>query len=148
MSLKLQSLSQDNIPGILEIETNSFPEPWSKDGFRDLLANPSFNQMGLFRGDQLVGYIFFYCVMDELHIMNIAVHPNERKKGFGEQLLEYVHDFGRKHEIKFAYLEVRETNDPAQKLYEKMGYRKQGRRIGYYANQEDALLMLKELDAK
>jgi ribosomal-protein-alanine N-acetyltransferase len=145
MTINLRSLTASDIPQILEIENQSFSEPWSRDGFRDLLANPSFNEMGAFIGPNLVGYIFFYCVMDELHVMNIAVHPKFRKQGLGEKLLNHVHEFGKKHEIKFAYLEVRQTNDSAQKLYEKLGYRKQGRRIGYYSNQEDAFLMLKEL---
>ena len=145
MRIKFESLKSGDIPQILEIENSSFQEPWSRDGFRDLIANPSFRQIGIFADSRLAGYVFFYCVMDELHVMNIAVHPDFRKKGMGEKLLTHVHDFGIEHKIKFAYLEVRQTNTAAQKLYEKMGYQKQGRRIGYYSNQEDALLMLKEL---
>lgn len=145
MTLSFSALNAQHIPKIVEIENQSFQEPWSKDGFRDIMNNPSFQSMGVFSKTDLVGYIFYYVVLDELHVMNIAIDPKHRKHGIGEKLLDKVHEFGKKHKIKFAYLEVRETNDAAKKLYEKLGYQKQGRRIGYYANREDALLMFKDL---
>jgi ribosomal-protein-alanine N-acetyltransferase len=132
MNLTFQALSKNDIPNIVLIENQSFQEPWSRDGFRDMLSNPSFQSMGVF-------------VDRKLHVMNVAVDPIYRKQGLGENLLGKVHDFGKKHGSKIAYLEVRESNQSAVKLYEKLGYRKQGRRIKYYSNQEDALLMFKDL---
>jgi ribosomal-protein-alanine N-acetyltransferase len=145
MKASFGDINSSHIARIVEIENQSFQEPWSFEGFRELIANPSFASMGIFLNQKLVGYIFYYLVMDELHVMNVAIDPAFRKKGLGESLLNKVHDKGKKHSIKFAYLEVRETNESAQKLYEKLGYRKQGRRIGYYSNKEDALLMFKDL---
>jgi ribosomal-protein-alanine N-acetyltransferase len=103
------------------LKTKAFQEPWSFEGFRELIANPSFASMGIFLDQKLVGYIFYYLVMDELHVMNVAIDPAFRKKGLGESLLNKVHDKGKKHSIKFAYLEVRETNESAQKLVRKIG---------------------------
>ncbi len=145
MNIKFESLSSDHLSRIVEIENQSFQEPWSREGFREMMANPSFQSLGVFFDRKLAGYVFYYLVMDELHVMNVAIDPVFRNKGLGEKLLAQVHDFGKKHGIKFAYLEVRETNNAAQKLYEKLGYHKQGRRIGYYPNREDALLMFKDL---
>ena len=145
MKIEFGSVRVEHISRILEIENQSFQVPWSRDGFRDLISNPSFTSIGIFIDGILVGYVFYYLVMDELHVMNVAVDPMHRKKGLGTTLLDKVHQEGRKYAIKVAYLEVRETNETAQKLYEKMGYQKQGRRIGYYANKEDALLMFKKL---
>lgn len=145
MSLTFDSLNTSHVPRIVEIETQSFQEPWSADGFRDMISNPTFQSLGVFYHQKLAGYIFYYIVADELHLMNIAIDPVLRKRGIGEQLLTKIHEVGKKFKIKFAYLEVRETNAAALKLYEKLGYRKQGRRIGYYPNKEDALLMFKDL---
>lgn len=145
MNITFDSLKIDHIPQIVGIENQSFQEPWSKDGFRDILSNPSFRNLGIFSDRVLAGYIFFYLVMDELHVMNVAIDPSYRQKGLGAKLMEKVHEMGRGFGAKLAYLEVRETNDAAQKLYASLGYQRQGRRINYYANQEDALLMFKDL---
>lgn len=145
MIITFDSLKLDHIPKIVGIENQSFSEPWSKDGFRDILSNPSFRSLGIFCDRELAGYIFFYLVMDELHVMNVAIDPSFRQKGLGSKLMEKVHEMGKGFGAKLAYLEVRETNDAAQKLYESLGYKRQGRRINYYANQEDALLMFKDL---
>ena len=145
MSVSFGELKTDHIPRIVEIENLSFAEPWSKDGFRDILVNPSFRSLGIFSDRLLAGYIFYYIVMDELHVMNIAIDPLFRKQGLGFKLLEKIHEMAKGFGVKLDYLEVRQTNEAAQKLYEKLGYKKQGRRIGYYPNQEDALLMYKDL---
>jgi len=145
MKLTFNPLQIIDIPKIIPIENQSFKEPWSKDGFKELISNPSFMSVGIFLDQKLVGYVFFYVVMDELHVINVAVDPAFRKKGLGEILLNKVHEHGKKHSVKYAYLEVRETNEAALKLYAKLGYHKQGRRIGYYSNKEDALLMFKDL---
>ncbi len=140
-----RSLSFDDLASIVAIENQSFQEPWSRDGFSQIMSNPSFTSMGLFMDGKLAGYVFYYLVLDELHVMNVAVDPIFRNQKLATKLLTKVHDFGKEKNIKYAYLEVRETNEAAQKLYACLGYQKQGRRIGYYSNQEDALLMYKEL---
>lgn len=145
MMVTFESLKKDHIPRIVEIENQSFQEPWSADGFRDILSNPSFQSLGIFSDKVLAGYLFFYIVMDELHVMNVAIDPTFRKKGLGSKLLDRVHELGKGFGVKLAYLEVRETNESALRLYESLGYKKQGRRIKYYANQDDALLMYKDL---
>lgn len=141
----LRALSVNDIVRVVEIENQSFSEPWSSDSFRDIIQNPNFVTIGLFMDSSLAGYVIYYTVLNEMHIMNIAVHPDFRQKSCGTKLLSEVHKEGMKRKLHFVYLEVRETNDAAQKLYAKMGYQKAGRRIKYYANEEDALLMFKEL---
>lgn len=145
MSEVYKSLSVDDVVRISEIENVSFSEPWSKDSFRSLIENPDFITIGCYIDRVLAGYVFYYIVMNELHIMNIAVHPTYRKMSCGTKLLSEVHKEGMKRKLNFAYLEVRETNEAAMKLYAKLGYKNVGRRIRYYANEEDALLMFKEL---
>ena len=145
MKERFEPLQVEHVSQIVEIETQSFHEPWSSDSFRDVISNPHFQSLGIFIDQKLAGYIFYYTVMNELHVMNIAVHPSYRQKNCGTKLLTKIHEFGKKGKIQFAYLEVRETNEAAQALYTKLGYKKLGRRIKYYSNQEDALLMYKEL---
>jgi ribosomal-protein-alanine N-acetyltransferase len=145
MKHTFSELTSQHIDQVIEIENQSFQEPWSRDGFRDLISNARYDAIGLFVGSKLAGYLFSYSVVDEVHIMNVAVHPSFRKQNLATLLLEHVHSQSRKKGGKVAYLEVRETNEAAQALYRKLGYEKQGRRIGYYSNQEDALLMCKQL---
>lgn len=145
MSEVFRVLSVDDVARVVEIENQSFSEPWSSDSFRDIIKNANFVTIGLFVDSVLAGYVIYYTVLNELHVMNIAVHPDFRQKSCGTKLLSEVHKEGMKRKLHFAYLEVRETNEAAQKLYAKMGYQKVGRRIKYYTNEEDALLMFKEL---
>ncbi|MCX5750580.1 MAG: ribosomal protein S18-alanine N-acetyltransferase [Candidatus Saganbacteria bacterium] len=92
--------------------------------------------------NKIIGYIGFEEIAGEGHVINIAVAPEYRGKGIGNALVSYVLDTISKEEVKVFYLEVRASNLPAQKLYERFGFKVVGRRKGYYQeNAEDALLM-------
>ena len=70
---------------ILEIERSSFPSPWSERGFKEEVDNPVSHFWGLLINGSLRGYACFWLFAGEIHLMNIAVHPGERAKGFGRQ---------------------------------------------------------------
>ncbi len=89
----------------------------------------------------LVGYHGFQLVLDEAHIMTIAVHPDYRRRGLGELLLLDVFDEARRHGASRLTLEVRVGNVAAQELYRKYGFTVEGRRLRYYADGEDGLIM-------
>jgi len=75
--------------------------------------------------------------------MNLAVHPDHRRRGIGEGLVRWVLNMGQEKGSRIALLEVRISNDPAQRLYEKIGFKKIAVRPGYYRDpKEDALLMI------
>ncbi len=92
--------------------------------------------------DHIVGYLGLWYMVDEAHIVAIATHPAYRRRGIGERLLARALELARERDIKTVTLEVRVSNEPAQRLYEKYGFRRVGLRPRYYTdNGEDALIM-------
>jgi ribosomal-protein-alanine N-acetyltransferase len=92
--------------------------------------------------DRIVGYLGLWYMVDEAHIVAIATHPAYRRQGIGERLLARALELARERDIKTVTLEVRVSNEPAQRLYEKYGFRRVGLRPRYYTdNGEDALIM-------
>jgi len=92
--------------------------------------------------DEIVGYICFWLVFEELHLMNLSVHPCLRREGIGEELLRWAVLKGREAGAKTATLEVRSSNDAARGLYEKVGFKPRSIRRNYYSNpKEDAVIM-------
>lgn len=93
----------------------------------------------------LAGYLVYSEVLDELHIMNLAVHPAVRRKGLARLLMTKVHADAQRRGRVISYLEVRQSNSGAQKLYTDFGYRPLGKRKDYYSdNHEDAIVMCAE----
>lgn len=142
-------MTLDDLPGVLEIERQSFPTPWSEASFRhELLENPYANLfvVRLPRGPGVAGYSSVWVVDRELRINNIAVHPGCRRRGIGTRLLEFLLRHGALHGCSEATLEVRPGNETALRIYEKAGFKPVGRRKNYYADtQEDALVMSRPL---
>jgi ribosomal-protein-alanine N-acetyltransferase len=97
-------------------------------------------------GGGVIGFCNYWLVADELHILNVAVHPDERRNGHAARLLQHILDEASRNKTRVVSLEVRVSNLAAQALYRKFGFRKVGTRPRYYAdNGEDALLMDREL---
>lgn len=95
---------------------------------------------------QIAGYIVARLVVNELHINNVAVRVEYRRRGFGSALLRRILDQGLHLGAKAAFLEVRAGNSLAQALYKRCGFRDVGRRRNYYSTpKEDALIMSAEL---
>ncbi len=134
--ITIEPLKEEEIAEVYEIEKLSFAAPkdeavFTSDRNKYLVAK-------LNKG--IVGYIGIEDVAGEKHIINMAVHPDERRMGIGKKLIEKILD----PNVVF-YLEVRVLNIAAQKLYEKYGFNKVGKRKNYYAdNGDDALIMRKD----
>ncbi len=135
---QLKDLSQ-----IEEIEKQSFPDPWSLSLFEEILANPSQNLYVALKDQAIIGYMAFWKILDEVHILNLCVVLDYRKRGVGEQLLQFCLNRYSKEEVSLFSLEVRHSNSAAQKLYEKFGFKIKYIRKDYYPNHEDALVMMK-----
>ena len=135
-----------DINGIWAIEKASFPTPWSRLSFlaelghslsHTLVAGPPGPQRR-----QVWGYLIYWVVADEMHILNLAVHPQYRRRGLARRLLTDAMNHARELGAQVAWLEVRPSNHPALKLYEFFGFKEMGRRPRYYDDtQEDALLL-------
>lgn len=91
---------------------------------------------------RIVGYLGLWFMVDEAHIVAIATHPEYRRRGIGERLLARALELAREREARTVTLEVRVSNLPAQRLYEKYGFRRVGMRPRYYTDTgEDAIIM-------
>jgi [ribosomal protein S18]-alanine N-acetyltransferase len=93
----------------------------------------------------LVGYVLFWHVTDEIHLLNVAVAPSERRKGIGRRLVEEVLAYAKDSAARKVLLEVRESNAPAIALYERLGFVRFNVRSRYYADGEDGIEMMFEL---
>jgi len=132
-----------DIDKVHAIEQLSFSTPWSKDAFfNELTQNRFAKYIVIEYGEQLVGYIGAWVVIDEVHITNIAILPDFRGQKLGEKLLKTMMEEVKQLGAKSMTLEVRMTNLVAQNLYKKLGFQSGAIRKNYYTdNQEDALVM-------
>ncbi len=138
----IRELKESELPFIAEAEQICFSTPWSEQSLRESFAqdNNYFYVCELDR--KITGYIGLCVAADEGYILNVAVLPGYRGRGFGEELVRYVCE--RFAELEFITLEVRPSNAPAVGLYTKLGFQKAGLRKNYYRNPvEDALLLTK-----
>jgi [ribosomal protein S18]-alanine N-acetyltransferase len=178
LAVMVEPMRLDDIEAVLDIDRLSFPLPWSTSSYRYELTQNTHSYFfvalapqsgaagprggwrerlsGLLKASPepppaprlVVGYAGFWYIVDEAHISTIAVHPDWRGQGAGEQLLVGLLERALDLNAVKATLEVRVTNTRAQNLYRKYGFEEVGRRRRYYRdNGEDALLMTAELHA-
>lgn len=130
---------------VAELEKLCFSEPWSEKSVASELENDIALWLVALEEERVAGYVGSQTVMDETDMMNIAVHPDSRRKGIAKDLVKALVCELQKRGSRCLTLEVRASNDPARKLYEKMGFSQIGKRPNYYRNpREDALILRKE----
>ncbi|NMB96565.1 MAG: ribosomal protein S18-alanine N-acetyltransferase [Clostridiaceae bacterium] len=134
-----------HIDDIMIVERLSFTTPWSKNAFLHELKDNKFSKyISALVNGRVVGYAGMWQIFDEGHITNIAVHPEYRKNGIGSMLLEKLIEISLENGVEKLTLEVRRSNIAAKKLYFKYGFKAEGIRKCYYAdNGEDAIIMWK-----
>lgn len=139
---KICAMQQEDIKEVLYIERRSFISPWSKRLFEETISSPLSTNLIIKKGEAIISYFIMYYVADEVHILNLAVHPDYRHQGYGTKLLNYVlTNFKQEKDIEF-FLEVRKSNSIAINLYRKFGFEIIGKRRRYYSEtNEDALVM-------
>ena len=136
-------LEPRHIKDIAKLESLCFSEPWSEEGILEAyrLGTRFFVAE---TGKMLIGYIGIKAVVDEGYITNIAVFPEFRRKGVAAALLNKVFDYAKEKRLSFVSLEVRPSNNAAVSLYQKTGFKEEGRRKDFYRlPREDALIMTK-----
>ncbi|MGD9322966.1 MAG: ribosomal protein S18-alanine N-acetyltransferase [Desulfobacterales bacterium] len=137
---------------ILAIEQLSFQYPWRRRSFEGELSCPSglsyvVKSAQTDKGAQIVAYAFLRRVLEELHLLKIAVAPARRGRGIANWFLNHCFTMGAQQGAKSVYLEVRLSNITAIKLYEKLGFRVIGHRSNYYPDsKEDAVVMMKDIE--
>ena len=145
--VELRRLELRDLNEIEEIERGSYPTPWSRSMFASELAKPSSLCLGAFDSEsgRLVGYLVISRYVDAWHVMNLAVAPDERRRGIASALLSRLFELTDGEGRRGYTLEVRVSNTGAISLYEGLGFLSTGIRRGYYTdNREDALIMWKD----
>ena len=139
-SIEVRRLAYGDLPGVLSIERRSFPAPWSLAMFVLELSKPSGICLAADTGDGLAGYLVCSRYADIWHVMNVAVDPERRREGIAARMMgELLETAGRDGRYT---LEVRVSNHGAIAMYERLGFRRAGRRRRYYHdNGEDAMIM-------
>ena len=126
----------------MEIERLSFTTPWSRSAFFHEMESPHSVFEVMILNGRLIGYGGFWHIMDEAHISNIALHPDHRRKGLGRKLLTRLLEQAVERGAAKATLEVRQSNEAAQRLYDSFGFKMTAVRKNYYSDEgEDALIM-------
>ncbi len=157
--LRFRRMRLEDLPRVVEIEKDGFRHPWSREllerelshawstvllAIEDLPGVPGQAPGG--GAEAIVGFIVFWLVHDEVHVLNIATAREERRRGIGRALMEEAAEAGRRRGATLVTLEVRRSNQAAIALYRALGYRQVGVRPNYYAEEgEDAIVMVLDL---
>ena len=143
----IEKMNAAHVPQIAQLEKLCFSDPWSEKSIESELSCRLSLWFVALEGETVVGYVGSQTVIDGSDMMNIAVHPDYRRRGIAEKLIHaLVSALGEKGSHGLS-LEVRASNAPAIALYEKLGFTQVGLRKNYYRNpREDALILRKEME--
>ncbi len=146
----LRPMKEQDLAHVLEIERDSFSHPWNESSFREELRRGEISRCVVIeKGSEepglIAGFILAWMVADELHITNLAVAPEMRRKGIAVFLLTHLLDMAAEEAATWCTLEVRVSNAAARSLYKRFGFREVGVRESYYIDGEDAVALGLEL---
>jgi ribosomal-protein-alanine N-acetyltransferase len=147
IELTIRAATESDLAAIHAIELASFADPWALTGFRDMIEHSRARVEAAIDSDgTLIGYAVAWYVADEAEIANVAVAPAMRQRGIGSKLLDRILEAAASLGARTVFLEVRESNLAAQRLYASRAFAVAGRRKLYYRRpDEDALIMRRVL---
>ncbi len=136
----------DHVSQVAELEKLCFSQPWSENSVAGELTNPLSLWLVAVEDGAVIGYVGSQTVMDESDMMNIAVHPDHRRKGVAQALVAALIEGLRQRGSSCLTLEVRGSNESARALYDRLGFLEIGVRRNYYrAPKEDARILRRSL---
>lgn len=137
-------MQENDLDQIMIIEKISFTSPWRRETFQNELKNNQSISIVAEWNQQIKGYVIGWLIVDEIHITNIAVHPEWRRRGIAETMIQRL--LAEHTSCRLVLLEVRRSNYMARSFYNKLGFHETGIRENYYTTErEDAILMEKRL---
>lgn len=143
--MKILKMESCHVQQVAALEALSFSDPWSENSVASELQNPLSLWLVAMDEDRVAGYVGSQTVVGETDMMNVAVHPDYRRKGIAAELVNALTEELKAMGSHCLTLEVRSSNEAAKKLYEKLGFSQIGRRPNYYRHpKEDALILRKE----
>ncbi len=153
---ELRKMVLADLDEVMEIERAAFKHPWSTELFRReldhdwstilLCVEPLTSAPGGKASERIVGFLIYWLVHDEVHVLNVAVDPGRRRRGVARALMTETERRAHVANASLLTLEVRRSNTAALELYKEFEYRAVGVRPNYYVDEgEDAIVMIKEL---
>ena len=143
--IEIVKMEACHVSQVAQLERLCFSDPWSEKSVASELENKWALWLVALEDDAVVGYIGSQTAVDETDVMNVAVHPDYRRRGVAESLIECLIRELKNRGSHALMLEVRDSNAPAISLYEKLGFRQVGLRKNYYHNpKEHARILRKE----
>jgi ribosomal-protein-alanine N-acetyltransferase len=140
----LEAMTESRLGEVVALEQRVYEHPWTHGNFVDSLR-AGYHARLLVAGTALLGYYVAMKGVDEVHLLNVTVAPEHQGQGWGGLMLDALALWSRAESAQWLWLEVRASNAPAQRLYERHGYRKVGERRHYYpagrGRREDAVVM-------
>lgn len=137
--IRFVPMDETNVKDVARIEAQCFStEKWSENLFFEEIGDPTKHYVVCYDDEKAVGFGGYAHILDEGHIMNIAVTEEYRKRGIGSEIMRELLQSGQRNGITSFTLEVRVGNVAAKKLYEKTGFHSVGIRKKYYPDKEDA----------
>ncbi len=127
----LAPMSQDDLDAVIAIEQTAYSHPWTRGNFRDSL-NPLFEAQCLWLDGELLGYFLAMHGVEEMHLLNITVAPDRQGQGWGHMMLDALSLMSRHAGAQWLWLEVRQSNLRALKVYERYGFKQVSIRKDYY----------------
>ena len=143
--MKLSIAEKEDLKTVARLE-KAFAHPLSEKELHKLHQNETFRILTWKEDEEILGHCVLFRVMDEGEITSLTVREDLRGKGIGKAFLTALLEYLRRDGAKIAYLDVRESNEPARRLYKACGFSELGRRKRFYQNPtEDAIGMGIEL---
>ncbi len=143
MGTEIRKMVLKDLPEIIKMEKELFTAPWSEYMFLEEINN-HYAYILVNKGNkEIIGYVCGLKLFDELSITNLAVKKEFQRCGFGEKLIKSIIKKLLEEKCFKFFLEVRESNQPAIKLYEKFGFEQIGIQVNYYNNPVENAVMMK-----
>ena len=142
---KIEKVRCEHLDGIAEIEQLCFSDPWTRESLELFVGDSARALTATDESGRVLGYVGMLCVLDEGQIINVAVHPDARRKGIARALMDELFELCTELKITFLSLEVRESNVAARTLYAACGFEECGVRKNFYSHPiENAIVMTRE----
>lgn len=144
--MQIRPMTMEDCEQVAAIEAVSFSMPWSLKAFTETVQKANFRYFVAEDAGEIIGYCGFLFVLDEAEIPNVCVKASARQKGVGKKMMSFLLEEAAKLGLAVLYLEVRESNVAARRLYESLGFIENGIRKNFYEQPtENAVLMSKAL---
>jgi len=143
MNYIIRKMTLEDLEQVVAIDQVSFSLPWPARSFQfELTDNPASRCWVADLDGRILGMVVAWLIVDEIHIATIATHPGFRRQGIGKKILLHTLRYAKEDGAVTSFLEVRESNAVALEMYRKFGFVENGRRGGYYKDNDEAAILM------